>query len=144
VEIKEGAGAVLRKSLPPTDSPMGAAQVRLGCVIGTHETSEVEIVQPMPLGLQGGVVMIPAVGAVGLSAPGLGARSPERDDNGAELRTYALGSLAPGQPLHLTVYGIPTRGQAGKWIASVLVGLLVLAAVALARKPRQATSGKQG
>jgi hypothetical protein len=39
----------------------------------------------------------------------LRARPPERDDNGNELRMFELDSVAPGQALHLTVLGLPTR-----------------------------------
>ncbi|MBN2574984.1 MAG: hypothetical protein JXP73_10515 [Deltaproteobacteria bacterium] len=144
VEMKEGAGAILRGLLPPTDDPMAATQVRLGCVIGTHETAEVEIVQPMPLGLQGGLAMIPAIHGVGLSAPGLRARPAERDDNGNELRAYELDSVPPGQALRLCVVGLPTRGQTGKRIAGLLAGLLLVAGVVAARKPKATTTSGNG
>jgi hypothetical protein len=144
VELKEGSGAILHGLLPPTDDPAAATQVRVGCVIGTHETSEVEIVQPMPLGMQGGLVMIPATLAVGLSAPGIRTRPAERDDNGTELRVYDLDSLPAGQPLRLVVYGLPTRGQAGKWIAGILAALLVAGGVIAARRPRRPTPAAEG
>ena len=137
VEIKEGAGVVLHSLLPPTDTPAAAAQVRVGCVLATHETPEVEIVQPMPLGMQGGLVMIPATLSVGLSAPGLRARPAERDDNGNELRMYDVDGVAPGKPLRLVVYGLPTRGQTGKWVVGILAGLLVAVGFVAARKPRR-------
>lgn len=144
VEMKEGAGAIWRGPLPPTDTPLSAAQVRVGCVLATHEMPELEIVQPMPLGLQGGLAMIQAIHAVGLSAPGLRARPVERDDNGNELRSYELGSLEPGQPLHLTVYGLPTRGRSGRRIALGLVLLLVVAGIAAVRKPRRPAASGNG
>jgi hypothetical protein len=109
VELKEGQGAILHSLLPPTTDPSAAAQVRVGCVLPTHETPEVEIVQPMPLGMQGGLVMIPATSTVGLSAPGLRPLPAERDDNGNELRMYDLQGVVAGQPLRLTVVGLPTR-----------------------------------
>jgi hypothetical protein len=139
VELKEGTGAIVRTPLPPTSAAMGATQVRVGCVIATRETPEVEIVQPMPLGLQGAFAMIPALKDVALSAPGIRPRPSERGDSGVELRTYELDSLAPGQPLRLTVVGLPTRSQAGKWIALALVGLLVGAGIAAVRRRRPAT-----
>jgi hypothetical protein len=137
VEVKEGSGAIRRGLLPPTESPATAAQIRVGCVIGTHETSEIEIVQPMPLGMQGGLVMLPATHSVGLSAPGIKPRPAERDDTGNELRMYDLDSLPAGQPLRLVVYGLPTRGQTGKWIVGIVAALLVLAGVLASRRPRQ-------
>jgi len=144
VELKEGAGAILHGLLPPTDNPAAAAQIRVACGLNTHETPEVEIVQPMPLGMQGGLVMIPATLSVGLSARGLRARPAERDDNGNELRMYDLDSLPAGQPLRLVVTGLPTRGQAGKWITGILVTLLVAAGVIAARRPRRQAPAAEG
>jgi hypothetical protein len=144
VEIKEGVGAFLHGLLPPAQSPGAAAQVRLGYVLTTHETPDYEIVQPMPIGLQGGLVMIPGDFAIGLSAPGLRARPPERDDNGNELRMFEMDSVAPGQALRLTVLGLPTRQHAGKWIAAVLAGLLVAAGFVASRRPRKILVGNAG
>jgi hypothetical protein len=144
VEIKEGAGVILRGLLRPTDNPAAVAQVRVGCVLKTHETPEVEIVQPMPLGMQGGLVMIPATLSIGLSAPGLRGRPIERDDSGNELRMYDLASVARGTALRLTVVGLPTRGQAGKWIAAVLACLIVVAGIVTARKPRRTIPAGEG
>jgi hypothetical protein len=137
VEIKEGVGAFLHTLLPPAQSPGASVQVRLGFVLTTHETPDYEIVQPMPIGLQGGLVLVPSEYTIGLSAPGLRAHPPERDDNGNELRMFELDSVVPGQALHLTVLGLPTRQQTGKWIAAVLAGLLVAGGVVASRRPRQ-------
>jgi hypothetical protein len=136
LEIKEGVGVFVHGLLPPAPSPGATAQVRLGYVLTTHETPDYEFVQPMPLGLQGGLVMIPSEFALGLSTPGLRTRPAERDDNGNELRMFELDTVPPGQALHMTVLGLPTRHQAGKWIAGVLAGLLVAAGFVAARRPR--------
>jgi hypothetical protein len=138
MEIKEGVGVFLHAMLPPAQSPGATAQVRLGYVLTTHETPEYDIVQPMPLGLQGGLVLIPSEFALSLSAPGLRTRPAERDDNGNELRMFELDAVAPGQALRMTVLGLPTRHQAGKWIAAILAGLLVAAGFVAARRPRNA------
>jgi hypothetical protein len=42
----------------------------------------------------------------------------------------------------MTVLGLPTRHQAGKWIAGVLAGLLVAVGFVAARRPRNALEGK--
>jgi hypothetical protein len=139
MEIKEGVGAFLHTPLPPAQSPGSTAQVRLGYVLTTHETPNYEIVQPMPLGLQGGLVIIPTEFGLGLSAPGLRTRPPERDDSGNELRMFELDTVAPGQALRLTVLGLRTRPQAGKWIVGLLAGLIVAAGVVAARRPRLAS-----
>ena len=144
LEIKEGTGAFLHTLLPPSQSPGATTQVRLGYVLTTHETPEYDIVQPMPLGLEGGLVLLPSEYAIGLSSPGLRARPAERDDNGNELRMFELDAVAPGQALRLSVLGLPTRSQTGKWIVGILAGLLVTAGFVAARRPRAALGGKAG
>jgi hypothetical protein len=146
LELKEGSGAYLHAMLPPAQSPGAAVQVRLGYTLATHETPKLEIVQAMPIGLQGGLVLVPSEYSISLSAPGLRARPSERDDNGNELRMFELDSVAPGQALRLTVLGLPTRHQTGKWIAGALAGLLVAAGFVTARRPREAVvrGGKAG
>ncbi len=143
VEIKEGAGVLVHALLPPTQSLAAATQVRIGYVLPTREDRDFEIVQPMPLGLEGGLVLIPGDYTIGLAAPGLRTRPPERDDAGNMLRTFDLEAVPPGQALHLTVHGLPTHDQAGKWIAGVLVGLLILAGIVAASKPRGVPVGEK-
>jgi len=138
VDLKEGVGAFLRSMIPPAQSIGSAAQVRLGYLLTTHETPSFEIIHPMPLGMAGGLVMIPAEFSVTLSAPGLRTRANERDDNGNELRMYDLDVVHPGQALRLTVHGLPTRDQAGKWIAAGLAALLVLAGIFFGARQQQA------
>lgn len=125
VEVKEGEGVYVRGTLLPTSNLMTASQVRIGYILPTHEAASIDIVQPMRITLQGGVVMVPALPAVGLSASGLRARPPERDDNGNELQMYDLDTVPAGHALRLTVTGLPTRDQVGKWVASILVAIIV-------------------
>jgi hypothetical protein len=136
VEIKEGLGVLLRALLPPTTSAAAAAQVRVGYLLPTHGQRDFEIVQPMPLGIQGGSVLVPAEFRVELSAPGLRTRPPERDEAGNNLRTFDLDAVAPGHALRLTVRGLPTHDRSGRWIAGVLVGLLILAGIVATARPR--------
>lgn len=138
VEIKEGSGVLVRSPLPPTQSPSAVTQVRVGFVLSTHESSAFEIVQPMPLGMQGGLVLVPAEYRVRLSAVGLRARPAERDDSGNELRLYDLDQVAPGQALHLTVHDLPTHDDVGKWIAGGLVALLIALGIVAVARPRPA------
>jgi hypothetical protein len=140
VEIKEGEGVYLRTALPPTQNLGAATQVRIGYIMATHESPSVEIIQPMPIALQGGTVMVPVTPAVGLAAPGLRARPPERDDNGNELQMYELDAVPSGHALRLTVNGLPTRDQVGKWIAAACVLLLVGIGIFAAKRPRAAVS----
>jgi len=142
VDLKDGIGAFLHRVVPPAQLALEALQVRLGYVLARHETSEFELVQPMPLGLEGGLVMVSGELPVTLSAPGLRVRPPERDDSGNELRIYDLDAVAPGQALRLTVQGLPTRDKTGKWIAGVLAALLVLGGVVALRRPRAAAQGR--
>jgi hypothetical protein len=138
IEIKEGVGVFLHTPILPAGS-IGATsiQVRLGYVLATHETPDFEIVQPMPVGLQGGSVLVPADHPVGLSAPGLRARPSERDENGNELHIFELDAVPAGQALHLTVTGLPTHSQTGRWVAAMLAGLIVAGGIVAARRPRK-------
>jgi hypothetical protein len=54
------------------------------------------------------------------------------------MRMYDLEAVAPGQALRMTVRGLPTRNQVGKWIAAGLVGLLIIAGIVAMRRPRVA------
>jgi hypothetical protein len=138
VKIEEGAGVVLHSLLPPTTSPTATTQVRIGYLLTTHEQRDLEIVQPMPLGMQGGLVLLPSEYRIGLSAPGLRTRPPERDSAGNELRTFDLDAVLPGQALRLTVHGLPTHDGVGKWIAAALVALLIAAGIVASARPRGA------
>ncbi|MGD0838715.1 MAG: carboxypeptidase-like regulatory domain-containing protein [Polyangia bacterium] len=139
IDIKEGAGALLHLALPPTQSPDEATQVRVGYLLTSHEDPDLEIAQPMPMGMEGGFVLVPTEYGITLSAPGLRTRPPERDENGDELGLYDLDRVPAGQALRLTVHGLPAHDRAGKWIAGLLVALLVAAgaiAVAWPRPPK--------
>jgi hypothetical protein len=138
LEIKEGAGVFLHTLIPPTQAPAAAVQVRVGYVLATHETPEFDIVQPMPLGLQGGLILVPDQIPITLSAPGMRTLAPAHDDDGNVMRMYDLEAVAPGQALRMTVRGLPTRNQVGKWIAAGLVGLLIIAGIVAMRRPRVA------
>ena len=91
--------------------------------------------KPMPLGLDGGLILIPSEYHLTVSAPGLRTRPTERDDAGNQLRTFDLDAVAAGQTLRLTVHGLPTHDRIGKWIAGVLVALLILAGIVAAARP---------
>jgi hypothetical protein len=144
VEIKDGVGVLVKNLLPPTQSPAAVTQVRIGYLLTTHEASDFEIVQPMPIAMQGGLVLIPAEYTIDLSAPGMRSRPSQRDDSGNELRMFDLDTIAPGHALRLTVRGLPTHDEVGKWIAGVLVALLIAAGIVLARRPRGAVVEKAG
>jgi hypothetical protein len=144
VEIKEGVGVFFRSILPPTQPTAAAAQIRIGYVLTTREQHDLDIVQPMPVGMQGGLVLVPADYSIALSAPGLRARANERDDSGNELRLFDLDAVQPGHALRLTVHGLPTHDETGKWIAGILVGLLILAGIVATARPRVAAPAKAG
>jgi hypothetical protein len=143
VEVKEGSGVLLRALLPPAQSPNTGAQVRIVYTLATHEERDLEVVQPMPIGLQGALLLIPAEYTLSMSAPGMRNRAPERDENGNELRLFDLDAVAPGHALRLTVHGLPTHDQVGKWIAGVLVGLLIVAGFVALLRRRAAVPGAQ-
>lgn len=137
IEVKEDVGVFFHGNVPPTQSMSSAVQIRLSYSLATHESRDVEIVQPMPLGLQGGLVMVPAEYALGLSAPGLRARGTQRDDSGNELRIFELDAVPAGQALHLTVLGLPAHSRTGRWIAGAIASLILVVGIVAARRPRK-------
>jgi hypothetical protein len=56
---------------------------------------------------------------------------------------YDLDAVTPGHALRLTVHGLPTHDQTGKWIAGVLVALLILAGVVALGRSRPSASVAQ-
>jgi hypothetical protein len=55
-----------------------------------------------------------------------------------------LASVPPGQPLRLTVTGLPRQPRAGKWVVGVLATLLVAAGVVALRRPRRGQPTAKG
>jgi hypothetical protein len=141
LDLLDGQGAIMRIPVSPSTSNAFVAQARMGFVLDSKNKDVMEIVQPMPFGLAGGMLMVPGQFPLTLSAPGLREKPAEKDDSGAILRVFELDAIAPGAALRLTISGLPKRPVAGKLIAGGISLLLVAAGILGAlRGKRSSTS----
>jgi hypothetical protein len=104
-------------------------QARFGFFLPTTGEGSITIRQPMPLGIETPVVLVPETHHLKLAAPGLQAMAPQTDDRGAGMQIFQLASVPRNGVLTITVSGVPTRASLGKTIATVLVAALVFAAL---------------
>ena len=142
LDLLDGQGAILRALVPPTPTIAFAVQARMGFILNSKEQSEMQVVQPMPFGMAGGLVMIPGQFPVTIAAPGLREKPPEHDESGATLRIYELDSIPPGGALRLTILGLPTRPKFGKYIAGGICLLLIAGGIFAIRRTRPHPSAK--
>ena len=136
LELSEGATMFLREAVPPHDALGIPVQARFGFFLPTTGEGSITIRQPMPLGIETPVLMVPESHHLKLEAPGLQAMAPQTDDRGAGMQIFQLASVPRNGVLTLTVSGLPTRASLGKTIATVLVAALVFAALLGLRRPR--------
>ena len=120
------AGFLLRQTIPPSVPELVPAQARLVFYYPTAGESSVTIRQPMPLGLEGAVIMIPATAHLTLNVTGLKALPPQEDDRGDQMVLFQVDPVPRNGVLTLTISGLPTRSTVGKTIAGVLAAALVL------------------
>lgn len=138
LEGAPGAGLLLRQAIAPSLPGQMPSQARFGFFFPLAGEKSVTIRQPMPLGLEGAVVMIPMVSGLTLQAPGLTELPPQEDDRGGQLRLYQLASVPRNGVLTLTLSGLPARSGLGKSVAGLLAALLFVGAVLGVRRPKSA------
>ena len=136
LEPLESSTMFLRDAVPPADSDGIPVQARFGFFVPTAGERSITLRQPMPLGIESPVVMVPENDHLALAAPGLQTMAPQTDDRGARMLLFQLASVPRNGVLSITVSGMPTRASVGKTIATVLVAALVFAAVLGLRRPR--------
>ena len=136
LELAEGATMFLREAVPPQDAHGIPVQARFGFFLSTTGEGSITIRQPMPLGIETPVLMVPESHHLKLEAPGLQAMAPQTDDRGAGMQIFQLASVPRNGVLTITVSGLPTRASLGKTIATVLVAALVFAALLGLRRPK--------
>jgi hypothetical protein len=129
LELSEGATVFLREAVPPSDAHGIPVQARFGFFLPTTGEGSITIRQPMPLGIETPVLMVPESHHLKLEAPGLQVMAPQTDDRGAGMQIFQLASVPRNGVLTITVSGVPTRASLGKTIATVLVAALVFAAL---------------
>jgi hypothetical protein len=136
LELEQGSALLLREAIPPSSSPTPPVQARFGFLVATAGENAITLRQPMPLGIEEPVVMVPESVHLTPAAPGLQAMASQTDDRGARIQVFQLASVPRNGVLSITVSGLPTRGGLGKIIATVLVAVLVCALVLGWRRPR--------
>jgi hypothetical protein len=136
LELEQGSTVFLRQAIPPASSRTPPVQARFGFLVPTAGENRITLRQPMPLGIEEPVVMLPESVHLTLAAPGLQAMAPQTDDRGARIKIFQLASVPRNGVLSITVSGLPTRGGLGKTIATVLVAVLVFALVLGWRRPK--------
>jgi hypothetical protein len=141
LEASESSTMLLRDAVPPTSLAV-PVQARFGFFIPTAGESRITFRQPMPLGIESPVVMVPEDHHLGLIAPGLQAVAPQADDRGGRIQIFQLASVPRNGVLSISVSGLPTRGSLGKTMATVLVAMLAFAALLGLRRPRAAGQAK--
>ena len=136
LEADESSTMFLREAVPPANFRGIPVQARFGFFLPTAGENTIAFRQPMPLGIQSPVVMVPEAARLTLTAPGLQAMASQTDDRGARMLIFQLASVPRNGVLSITVSGLPTRGSLGKTIATALVAVLILAVLLGWRRPR--------
>jgi hypothetical protein len=136
LELEQGSTMFLRGAIPPSTSHTPPVQARFGFYVSTAGESSITLRQPMPLGLETPVVMVPENDHLKLSAPGLQAMAPQADERGSRIQIFLLASVPRNGVLSITVSGLPTRSRLGQTIATVLVAALLFALALGWRRPR--------
>jgi len=129
LELGQGSSLLLRRAIPPSSSRVPPVQARFGFFVSTAGESSITLRQPMPMGIETPVVMVPDEDHLKLSAPGLQALAPQADDRGSQVQVFQLASVPRNGVLRITVSGLPTRSRLGHTIATVLVAALLFAVV---------------
>jgi hypothetical protein len=127
LDVQADAIVILRDAVPPSGSQGIPVQARLGFFLSTAGEGSITIRQPMPFGIDSPLVMVPERTHLRLTAPGLQAVAPQKDEEGAQMLMFQLASVPRNGVLSITVSGLPTRGGPGKTIATLLVAGLVVA-----------------
>jgi len=136
LEPNEGSTMVLREAIPPASFREVPVQARFGFFLPTAGENTIAFRQPMPLGIQSPVVMVPEAAHLTLTAPGLQAMASQTDDRGARVLLFQLASVPRNGILTITVSGLPARGSLGKTISTALVAVLILAVLLGWRRPK--------
>ncbi|MGA7742908.1 MAG: hypothetical protein WCE40_13810 [Polyangia bacterium] len=136
LELDNGSALSLREAIPPAKSHGIPVQARFGFFLPTAGEGSITIRQPVPLGIDSPVVMVPEADHLTLTAPGLQALAPQTDDRGARMLIFQLASVPRNGILTITVSGLPARSRLGQIIATALVAALIFAVVLGWRRPK--------
>jgi hypothetical protein len=144
LDIRAGEGVAVKGPIPPNKGAMFATRLRFGFVLPAGGSPTVEFRQPMPFGMEGVRLLVPANANLTVEAPGLRPQPDAKDAQGNVVKLYDLDNIAPGSALAVTISGLPAIDRKGRNIAAVLCLLLIVAAVVAGQRPRQAAHAVAG
>ena len=130
LDIRAGEGVAVKAPIPPNKGAMFATRMRFGFVLPAGGSPTLVFKQPMPFGLEGVRLLVPANANLSIEAPGLRPQPDAKDGQGNVVKLYDLDNIAPGAALTVTVSGLPAISHTGRNVAGVLCLLLIAAAVA--------------
>ena len=107
--------------------PPGATRVQVACQVPVTSAS-MDVVQSFPANLERLAVLVRKVGDTKLESPQI---KQQRDiPNEGQIIIGAMGdAVAAGQPITLTLSGLPHHSQAPRLIALSIAGLIVIAGI---------------
>jgi hypothetical protein len=135
LEVRGGQGVVIQAAIPPNRAAVFAQQIRVGFFLLARGSSRVDLHQPLPFGLEGPFIIVPAGANLTLSAPGMRALPDRNDGSGNPVKVYELSDIQPGGVLDLRITGLPALGRGGRNFAAGLCVLLIIGAVIGSRRP---------
>jgi len=117
--------------------PPGSTLVQVGCELPAASGS-LDIAQRFPAAIEQFAVIVKKVGETKIASPQLAAQQ----EMAAEGETFIAGagtSVAAGQPLSMTLSGVPHHSPAPRWTAlSLAAGVVLVGLWATTRAPRDA------
>jgi hypothetical protein len=131
----EGSSVAVTGGIPPVTSGM-PVRARFGMTIAARNRGEIEIRQPVPMGLPTPLLFVPDNLGLTVQAAGLREMPPQTDDAKSVVHIFELPSVPNGGILRFTVTGMPTRSHTGQAVAGMLFFLVVLGGVFLMARGR--------
>ena len=143
LEVSEAKALFLREAIAPASPDQVPVQARFGFFMPLGGGKSLTFRQPMPLGIDSPLVMVPESAHLTLSGPGLQALAPRPDDHGGQMLIFQIAGVPRNGVLGFTISGLPARSGLGQTMAGVLAGALFLAAAFGLRRPKPRPAAAQ-
>lgn len=131
----EGSSVAVTGGIPPLTSGM-PVRARFGMTIATHNHGEIDIRQPVPMGLPTPLLFVPDNLGLTVQAAGLHEMPPQTDDAKNVIHIFQLPSVATAGILRFTVAGLPVRSHIATTVVGLLFFVLVLGGIFLMARGR--------
>jgi hypothetical protein len=130
LDIRAGEGVAVKAPIPPNRGAMFATRLRFGFVQPAGGASSMIFKQPMPFGMDGVRLLVPANANLTIEAAGLRPQPDAKDAQGQVVRIFDLDNIPAGGALTVTISGLPAIDHKGRNIAGILCLLMIAGAVA--------------